>query len=75
MKVSSNSRTNGPIAQEALLSLAMPSSSALRPSMSRRLTSLPRVAPTIVPLAFTISVTSGSGLFQSESDRMPISAP
>ena len=36
------------MAHEALLSLAMPSSSALRPSMSRRLTSLPRVAPTIV---------------------------
>ena len=46
-KVSSNSRRNGPRAQEALLSLALPSSSAERPSKSRRFTSLASVAPTI----------------------------
>ncbi|WP_237047740.1 hypothetical protein [Lentzea guizhouensis] len=46
---SSNSRRNGPMAQEALLSFASVSSSALRPSKSRRLTSLPSVAPTRVP--------------------------
>ena len=40
---------NGPIAQAALLSLALPSSSAERPSTSRRLTSLPSVAPTMRP--------------------------
>src|SRR5580704_4557402 len=74
-KVWSNSRMKGPMAQEALLSLAWPSNRALRPSMSRKLTSLPRVAPTMRPRALTTSVTSGSGLFQSESERMPISAP
>ena len=37
------------MAQEALLSLALPSRSADRPSKSRRLTSLPSVAPTIRP--------------------------
>ena len=42
---------NGPIAHDALLSLALPSSSALRPSKSRRLTSLPSVAPTVAPAA------------------------
>ena len=42
---------NGPIAHDALLSLALPSSSALRPSKSRRLTSLPSVAPTTRPAA------------------------
>ena len=41
---------NGPSAADALLSLALPSSSAERPSTSRRLTSLPSVAPTILPL-------------------------
>ena len=35
---------NGPIAQDALLSFALPSSRAERPSTSRRLTSLPSVA-------------------------------
>ena len=53
---------NGPIAQEALLSLALPSSSALRPSKSRRLTSLPSVAPTVSPRLFTASTISGSGI-------------
>ena len=60
---SSNRRMNGPIAHDALLSLALPSSSALRPSKSRRLTSLPSVAPTISPRLFTASTISGSGLF------------
>src|SRR4051812_47283875 len=62
--VSSKKRSSGPIAQEALLSFDLPSSSADRPSKSRRLTSLPSVAPTIRPLAATASTTSGSGLFQ-----------
>ena len=75
MKLSSNSRTNGPIAQDALLSLALLSSSALRPSKSRRFTSLPSVAPRISPRLFTTSTTSGSGLFQLESERTPILAP
>src|ERR687891_2206272 len=66
---------NGPIAQDALLSLALPSRSALRPSTSRRLTSLPRVAPTISPLALIASTSSGSGLFQCESLSTPISLP
>jgi len=47
VKLESKKRRNGPIAQLALLSLALDSSSAERPSMSRRLTSLPSVAPTI----------------------------
>jgi hypothetical protein len=47
VKPPSNRRMNGPMPQEALLSLALPSRSALRPSMSRRLTSLPSVAPTV----------------------------
>ena len=38
------------MAVEALLSLALESSSAERPSTSRRLTSLPSVAPTMAPL-------------------------
>src|SRR3546814_2521286 len=75
VKPSSNRRMKGPIAQEALLSFAFDSSSAERPSKSRRLTSLPRVAPTISPRGSTISTTSGSGLFQVESDRTPIGAP
>ena len=49
-KCSSKSRMNGPMAQEALLSFALPSRSALRPSKSRRLTSLPSVAPTTRPV-------------------------
>ena len=39
---------------------------AERPSMSRKLTSLPSVAPTIRPVDETASTTSGSGLFQVE---------
>ncbi len=66
---------NGPIAHEALLSLALPSSSALRPSKSRRLTSLPSVAPRIRPRESTASTISGSGLFQVEFGCTPISAP
>src|SRR5688572_33082707 len=68
-------RMNGPIAQDALLSLALPSSRALRPSMSRRLTSLPSVAPRIRPALSTASTISGSGLFQAESERTPIQSP
>ena len=63
------------MAQEALLSLALPSRRAERPSTSRRLTSLPRVAPTIRPSEETASTTSGSGLFQAESGWMPASIP
>ena len=48
-KFRSNRRMNGPIAALALLSLALPRSSAERPSTSRRLTSLPSVAPTMLP--------------------------
>src|SRR5258707_328518 len=43
---------------------SLPSSSAERPSMSRKLTSLPSVAPTIRPVEAATSTTSGSGLFQ-----------
>src|SRR5260370_8109947 len=63
------------MAQLALLSLALPSSSAERPSRSRRLTSLPSVAPTIFPAEPTASTTSGSGLFQVEFGWRPASAP
>ncbi len=42
-KSPSNRRMNGPSDADALLSLALPSSSAERPSTSRRLTSLPSV--------------------------------
>ena len=65
----------GPMAQEALLSFALPSRSALRPSKSRRLTSLPSVAPTTRPLWLTASTISGSGLFHSDFGWMPTSAP
>src|SRR3546814_17688331 len=50
---------NGPSAAEALLSFALPSSNAERPSKSRRLTSLPSVAPTASPALSMISATSG----------------
>ena len=63
------------MAQEALLSLALPSSSAERPSTSRRLTSLPSVAPRIRPRLSTASTTSGSGLFQREAGCSPTVAP
>src|SRR5882672_7961524 len=66
---------NGPMAQDALLSFALPSSSALRPSKSRRFTSLPRAAPSVVPRLLTASTISGSGLFQLESGWMPTSEP
>ncbi len=75
VKSASKKRTNGPMAVEALLSLAFESSSAERPSTSRRLTSLPSVAPTIAPLEFTTSTTSGSGLFQVEIGCRPASMP
>ena len=75
-EVASNSRMNGPSAAEALLSLALPSSSAERPSTSRRLTSLPSVAPTIAAAArSTTSTISGSGLFQVDTGCRPTSAP
>ncbi len=66
---------NGPIAQEALLSLALESRSADRPSTSRRFTSLPSVAPTMYPVEAIASTTSGSGLFQREIGCSPTSAP
>ena len=62
----SKKRMSGPMAVEALLSLALESSSAERPSTSRRLTSLPSVAATMPPVLLTSSTTSGSGLFQLE---------
>ena len=64
-----------PSAQLALLSLALPSSKAERPSRSRRLTSLPSVAPTMVPLEATTITTSGSGLFHRELGWIPASTP
>ena len=75
VKLESNSRSSGPMAQEALLSLALDSSSAERPSKSRRLTSLPSAAPTILPLPDTTSTTSGSGLFQVDFGCRPASMP
>src|SRR3546814_20919711 len=69
VKSLSNSRTSGPSEQEALLSFALPSSSAERPSKSRRLTSLPSVALMACPSAPTTSTTSGYGLFDSEGGR------
>ena len=75
VKEPSNSRIIGPTAQEALLSLALPSSSAERPSTSRRFTSLPSVAPTMRPVEATTTTTSGSGLFQVETGFSPASMP
>src|SRR5258708_2310167 len=63
------------MAQLALLSLALPRSTADRPSTSRRLPSLPSDAPTMRPLAFATMTMSGSGLFQTDFGWMPISAP
>src|SRR3954453_10674528 len=74
-KLESNNRMNGPRDVDALLSFAFDSSRALRPSKSRRFTSLPSVAPTIFPLLATTSTTSGSGLFHADFGWMPISAP
>ncbi len=74
-KLASKKRRKGPIAQLALLSLALPSSRADRPSTSRRFTSLPSVAPTIRPFEATASTTSGSGLFHDEAGCSPASAP
>ena len=56
-------------------SLALPSRSADRPSTSRRLTSLPRVAPRISPRLFTARTISGSGLFQRDIGCSPTAAP
>ena len=53
----------------ALLSLALPSSSAERPSTSRRLTSLPSVAPTIAPLEVDDQHDLGLGIVPGR-DRM-----
>ena len=75
VNVSSKKRRNGPIAQLAFWSFALPSSSAERPSKSRRLTSLASVAPTIAPLEATASAISGSGLFQREALWKPASSP
>src|SRR5690606_41581188 len=57
---SSSRRIKGPIAHEALLSLALLKSNADRPSKSRKLTSLPSVAPTIRPSEVIANTTSGS---------------
>src|SRR5437879_2186370 len=73
VKLSSKNRTNGPMAQDALLSLALDNSSAERPSKSRKLTSLPSVAPTMRPSLATTSTTSGSGLFQVDFGCRPAS--
>ena len=51
------------------------SSSAERPSTSRRFTSLPSVAPTIFPFEVATTTTSGSGLFQVEDFSTPIDMP
>ncbi len=66
---------NGPSEAEALLSFALGSSSAERPSTSRRLTSLPSIAPTMRPVEDTARATSGSGLFHDETCATPISDP
>ena len=71
----SKRRRNGPIAQDAVLSFALPSSSAERPSTSRRFTSLPSAAPTTRPLDAIASTTSGSGLFQLDIGCSPASMP
>ena len=63
------------MAEEALLSLALPSSSAERPSTSRRLTSLPSAAPLTRPWLSTASTISGSGLFHFEIGCSPTEAP
>src|SRR5690606_6071309 len=63
------------MAHDPLLSLALVSSKALRPSMSRRLTSLPRAAPTAWLRLLTASTTSGSGLFHSDWGSSPTHAP
>ena len=71
----SNNRMNGPMAQLALLSLALPKSRALRPSKSRKLTSLPMAAPTTWPLELMTKTISGSGLFQELPGCKPTSKP
>src|SRR5882724_4489022 len=75
VKRSSSSRKNGPIAHEALLSLARPSSSALRPSTSRRFTSLPSVTAAMAPSRLITSTSSGSGLLHTEAGCTPTRAP
>ena len=57
------------------MSLARPSSSALRPSTSRRFTSLPRVTATIAPSRLITSTSSGSGLLHTEAGCTPTRAP
>ena len=57
------------------MSLAFDNSSAERPSKSRRLTSLPSIAPTMLPRLDTTSTTSGSGLFQVDLGCSPASIP
>ena len=74
-KVASNRRTNGPMAQEALLSLALESSSALRPSKSRRLTSLPSAAPTDLAARRTCQHDLRLGIVPLDLGCSPIGAP
>ncbi len=75
VKPASRNRRTGPIAVADALSLALLSSSAERPSTSRRFTSLPSVAPTMRPAEEMASTTSGSGLFQVEIGWTPASMP
>ena len=75
VKCASNSLMNGPSAQDALLSFALPNNKALRPSTSRKFTSLPNIAPQTSARELTASATSGSGLFQCEIRLSPTSAP
>jgi len=53
----------------------LPKRRADRPSTSLKFTSLPRVAPLIIPLLLTAKTISGSGLFQFEIGFRPTSAP
>jgi hypothetical protein len=68
-------RMKGPMAHEALLSLALPSSSALRPLDVAQVDVVAQVAPRMRPALSTASTISGSGLFQAESERTPIQSP
>ena len=75
VNASSNKRMNGPIAHDALLSFALPSSSALRPSMSRRLTSLPSVAPSDAARAIAREHDFRFGIVPVRVARTPIQSP
>ena len=72
-KCSSNSRRNGPIAQEALLSFALPSNA--RALEIAQVDVVAKRCPTTCPRLLTASTTSGSGFFQTDLGWMPMSAP